>query len=464
MKFVNRKNELKFLQKKWTELKSQFIIVYGKRRVGKTELIKQFIGKKNGIYFLADKRSETEQLKEFGRIVGEHYNDDILIKNGFEDWLQAFAYLKKNIKSKLVIAIDEYPYLVESNKAISSIFQKGWDECLKDINVFLILSGSSIAMMESEALIYKAPLYGRRTGQILLQPMKFKETRQFYPKLNFEKSLDFYTVSGGIPAYILQLNPKISLKQNIQEKIFTKTEFLHNEIEFVLKEELREPKNYLSILKAISFGKRKFGEIANDIGLEKNVLTKYLNTLERLQIIKKEVPITEKTPEKSRKGLYLIIDNFFRFWFQYIYAYKSDLEIENYTEVNRKIKESFINLSANSYEQVAVELMWEFRDMFFRFERVGKWWEKNEEIDLVGINQETKEIVFGEVKWTKKPIGTNIYLDLKEKSKKVDWNQGTRKEFFVLFSRGGFTKDMIRLAKEEKVVLVWKDKVVLPKQ
>jgi AAA+ ATPase superfamily predicted ATPase len=464
MKFVNRKNELKFLQKKWTELKSQFIIVYGKRRVGKTELIKQFIGKKNGIYFLADKRSETEQLKEFGRIVGEHYNDDILIKNGFEDWLQAFAYLKKNIKSKLVIAIDEYPYLVESNKAISSIFQKGWDECLKDINVFLILSGSSIAMMESEALIYKAPLYGRRTGQILLQPMKFKETRQFYPKLNFEKSLDFYTVSGGIPAYILQLNPKISLKQNIQEKIFTKTEFLHNEIEFVLKEELREPKNYLSILKAISFGKRKFGEIANDIGLEKNVLTKYLNTLERLQITKKEVPITEKTPEKSRKGLYLIIDNFFRFWFQYIYAYKSDLEIENYTEVNRKIKESFINLSANSYEQVAVELMWEFRDMFFRFERVGKWWEKNEEIDLVGINQETKEIVFGEVKWTKKPIGTNIYLDLKEKSKKVDWNQGTRKEFFVLFSRGGFTKDMIRLAKEEKVVLVWKDKVVLPKQ
>jgi len=150
----------------------------------------------------------------------------------------------------------------------------------------------------------------------------------------------------------------------------------------------------------------------------------------------------------------------FRFWFQYIFPYKSDLEIEHFDEVNRKIKESFNSLLAISYEQVAAELMWDFRDKFFRFERVGKWWDKNEEIDIVGVNYETSEIVFGEVKWTEKPIGTNIFLNLKKKIEKVEWNYGKRKEYFALFSKNGFTKDMIRMAREEGVVLVKKDKII----
>ncbi len=460
MKFINRKKELELLEKKWAEKRAQFFVIYGKRRVGKTELIKQFIKGKNGIYFLSDKRTEIEQLKELGIIIGAHYNDPIIKDRGFKDWLEIFEYLKNHNKEKFIFAIDEYPYMVEVNKAISSIFQKGWDEYLKNSNIFLILSGSSIAMMESEALLYKAPLYGRRTGSFLIEPLFFKDSRGFFPHLNFKKALQIFTISGGIPAYIAQFDGHKSLEENIREKIFSKIEFLHNEVEFVIKEEHREPKNYFSILKAISFGKRKFGEIINESGMEKNVLTKYLQTLEKLKIIEKDIPVTEKNTLKYRNGLYQISDNYFRFWFQYIFPYKSDLEIEKYIEVEKKLKESFNILESFVYEKICWEILKDLEDKIFNFERIGKWWHKNEEIDVIGLNSQTNEIIFGEAKWTAKKIGTNIFYDLKRKAGLVDWGDGKRKEYYILFSKSGFTPDMKKLAKKEGVFLVVQDKLL----
>ncbi|MBI4656263.1 MAG: ATP-binding protein, partial [Elusimicrobia bacterium] len=458
MKFINRSKELNFLEKKWDEKKSHFIIIYGKRRVGKTELIKHFIKGKSAVYFLADKRTVLEQLKEMGKLFGIHFNDSILEKQGFGEWLDVFKYISEKTKEQFIFIVDEYPYLVEVDKSMSSVFQKGFDEYLKNENVFLILSGSSISMMESETLIYKAPLYGRRTGQILIEPMSFKESWKFFPNKNFDEFLSIYSVVGGMPAYLLQMDPNLSWKENIKSKIFPKTEFLHNEVEFILKEEFREPKNYFSILKAISFGKRKFSEIINETGLERNILTKYLNVLEKLKIIEKEVPVTEENPAKSKKGLYYISDNFIGFWFQYIFPYKSDLEIERHSEIMKKINESFKNLEALVYEKVCRELTWEFMGKIFDFERVGKWWDKNQEIDVVALNRQTKEILFGEVKWSEKPIGTNILDELKNKSKTVKYFENGRKEYFILFSKSGFTDDLLKSAKKENIFLVHKDK------
>lgn len=460
MNFINRDTELGFLNNKWREGKANFIIIYGKRRVGKTALIKQFIKDKPAVYFLADKRSALEQMKELGRIMGGFFNDSLVKEHGFTDWLEVFRYLKEKNTKNLIFAIDEYPYLVEIDKAISSVFQKGWDEFLKEHKIFIILSGSSIAMMESETLTYGSPLYGRRTGQILVKPISFKESRGFFPKKGFDEFMSIYTVTGGIPAYLLQLDAGLSIEENIKKKIFPVTEYLHNEVEFILKEEFRELKNYLSILKAISWGKRKFGEIVNETGLEKNVLTKYLMTLERLQIIEKEVPVTEEAPHKSRKGLYFIYDNFFRFWFQYVFPYKSDLEIGNFDEVLRKIQASFKSLEAISYERSSREIVWNLRSKLFPFEKVGKWWERENEIDLVALSSVTKEILFGEVKWSEKQVGTNIYEDLKKKSELIDWQKGKRKEYFALFSKSGFTKDMLGIAKREKVFLIHRDTLV----
>ena len=250
IKFINRDRELKFFDEKFAEKKANFIILYGKRRVGKTELIKHFIKNKTAVYFLADKRTEVEQLKELGILFGEHFKDDSIKNNGFKSWIEVFNYIKTKSDKKFIFVIDEYPYLTEVNKATSSIFQKGWDEYLKNTDIMLILSGSSISMMESETLIYKSPLYGRRTGQILLKPLTFRESWEFFPGKSFDNFLDIFTITGGMPAYLLQMSDEMSLEENIKTKIFRKTEFLHNEVEFLLKEEFREPKNYLSILKS----------------------------------------------------------------------------------------------------------------------------------------------------------------------------------------------------------------------
>lgn len=462
--FIDRKEELRSLNVKWGKAEPQLIVVYGKRRVGKTELIKQFIKNKPGIYFLADKRATIEQLRELSRLIGSYFNDTLLIKQGFKEWLDVFIYLKEKVKKPFVFAIDEYPYLVETDKSTSSVFQKGWDEYLKKSGVFLILSGSSVSMMESEALIYKAPLYGRRTGQIYLKSMVFKESQKFFPNKKFEEFLKIFTITGGMPAYLLQFDAGISLEENIKNKIFNRTEFLHNEIEFILKEELREPKNYLSILKAISWGKTKFGEIVNETGLEKNVLNKYLGILERLQLIEKETPVTEKNPQKSRKGIYKISDNFCRFWFQYVFPYKSDLEIGRFNEVSRKLKESFHLLESAVYEKIAREFLYNWQDKIFHFERIGRWWNGKEEIDLIGINQQKREVIFGEVKWRDSLIGINIFEDLKRKSEIVLLEDLEYKEkynkHYILFSRKGFTKELRELAKKEQVFLVKKDKII----
>lgn len=456
MNFINRDKELESLNQKWREAEPQLLIIYGKRRVGKTELIKQFIRGKPSVYFLADKRTTKEQLRELSRLLGENFRDSLLLQRGFDEWPQVFAYLKEKTRERFALVIDEYPYLVETDKAISSIFQKGWDEYLKDSGIFLILSGSSVSMMESEALIYKSPLYGRRTGQILLKPLSFSDAWKFSPEKDFEEFLKIFTVTGGMPAYLLQFKTELTLEENIKNRIFAKTEYLHSEVEFILKEELREPKNYLSILKAISLGKPKFGEISNETGLEKNVLHKYFSTLEQLQLIEKETPVTEKNPSKSRKGLYKITDNFFKFWFQFVFPYKSELEIDRFDEVLRKLKEDFGRLESAAYEKVCGEIIWQLQDRTFPFERAGRWWEKNNEIDIVALNAETKNILFGECKWSNKPVGTNIYNDLKEKTLAVDWKRGDRKEFYALFSKSGFTPDMEVLAKKEQVILVEK--------
>ncbi|MFA7319630.1 MAG: ATP-binding protein [Parcubacteria group bacterium] len=453
MKFINRKNELLALNEKWEANTSQLVVVYGKRRVGKTELLKQFGHAKPFIYFLADRRNQVEQFRELGRIIGEYFDDAILTKRGFTDWIEVFGYLKKN-KQRFVFAIDEYPYLVEADSATSSLFQKGWDEYLKNSGIFMILSGSSVAMMESETLIQKSPLFGRRTGQLLVEPLVFDQASQFFPKKSFHDFMRYYSIVGGMPAYLLQLDGEKTPEENIIKKIFSPTEFLFNEVEFTLREELREPKNYLAILRAISWGKRKFGEIVNETGLGKNVLTKYLNVLERLRLIEKEVPATEKNPQKSRKGLYRITDNFFRFWFQFVYPYKSELQIGRQSEVLERYQKCSASLEAVVYEDVCRELVFGFEKHLFRFEHVGRWWEKEKEIDLVGINRKEKKIIFGECKWSAKPVGTNIFLDLKRKAVDVQWERGERMDFFILFSKSGFTEDMIKLAKKEKVLLV----------
>lgn len=461
MRFVNRQNELSFLEKTCRTKDFQFVPVYGRRRIGKTRLIQEFIKDKRAIYFLADSVSETEQLRNLGRIVGEYFNDSILTDAGFRDWYQFFSYIREKQKTRLIFVIDEFPYLVNSNPAISSIFQKGIDEYLKQSNVFLILAGSSIGMMEKEVLFYKAPLYGRRTASLEVKEMTFDALKEFFPGKDFEELVKIYSVMGAIPAYIEKINPGHDTFRNIKELILSKGTFLYSEVEYILREELREPRNYFVILKAIAQGKRKLSEIINETAFEKSLVARYLDILRSLGFVEKDIPVTEKYPEKSKQGLYRLHDKFFTFWFKFAFPNRNRLEIENVDYVLKQIKDTFEHHISTIYEDVCMDICKDLmKDGLIQYTTIGKWWSKDEEIDIVALDEEQKTAYFGECKWSNKKVGDDIYQDLLRKSQLVDWHKEMRKNKFILFSKSGFTQRMTEISKKENVLLVHKKKVI----
>jgi uncharacterized protein len=456
MRFVNRTEELAFLHKYFERRGFQFIPLYGRRRVGKTRLVREFIQGKRSIYFLADSVTEGEQLRNLGCDVGEFFGDAILAESGFRDWQQFFRYVKEKAEhERLVMVIDEFPYLVNSNKGISSIFQKGIDTYLKETNVFLILLGSSIGMMEEEVLFYKAPLYGRRTASLEVREMPFSALVEFFPEANLQQRIEIYGVFGSIPAYIERLDADGNIQSAINDLILDRGSFLHNEVEFLLREELREPRNYFVILRAIAQGKRKMSEIVNDTGFEKSHLARYLDILRSLRFVDKEIPVTEKYPDKSRLGLYRLHDRFFSFWFKYVFPHRGRLEIGNTDYLLGKIRDTFDQHLSFVYEDVCRELCLELLESGkMTFSTIGRWWLKNEEIDLVALDQESETIWFGECKWSINPVGEDIYRELLRKAKLVAWGSEKRRERFILFSRSGFTAGMQKLALQDDVLLV----------
>ena len=291
--------------------------------------------------------------------------------------------------------------------------------------------------------------------------MAFAAGWQFHPGLTFGEFLAFFAVVGGMPAYLLQFEAKKSLLDNLRQKVFVPNEFLFNEVEFLLKEELREPKNYLALLRSIAWGRNKFSEMVSESGLQRNIVHRYLQTLENLQLVEREVPVTEKQGQKSRLGVYRIADNFVRFWFQLVFPYKSDLEIGRLETVLAQLKSKLPILEAATYERLAQNIFWELQDKMVRVDRIGRWWSKSEEIDLVGLNEEKRQIVLGEVKWSNRLVGLKVYEELKRKATLVEWNKGEREEYFVLFSKNGFTSALKKLAKKERIFLVRKNKLVV---
>ncbi len=456
MRFVDRQDELGFLEREYAKTSFRFIPLYGRRRVGKTRLVREFIKDKPSIYFLADTVSEPEQLKNLGRAVGEYFKEMVLVEGGFRDWEQFFRYIaEKSAKTRLILAIDEFPYLVNASRAISSIFQKGIDTYLGETQMFLILLGSSIGMMEREVLLSKAPLYGRRTGSLKVEELKFSALRYFFPKADLGKRAGIYSTFGTVPAYLELVDSKESVLDNIAGLILSRNTFLHNEVEFLLREELREPRDYYVILRAISQGKRKLSEIMNDTGFDKAHLSRYLDILRSLGFVEKEVPVTEKSPDKSRLGLYRLHDRFFAFWFKYVLPNRGRLELGNEGYVLKQIKDTLDLHVSKSYESISREI---FLDMVKRDEipvtSLGRWWSKNEEIDLVALDEESRTVWFGECKWSGRKVGTDVYQDLRRKSERVDWHKGKRNERFILCSRSGFTPAMLDVAKRERVVLI----------
>lgn len=467
--FINRKSELVFLEEIYKKAYSaaQFLVLYGKRRVGKTELIKHFIKDKPAIYYLASKGAAKEQLGDISVITGRFFNDAFIDAGTFTSWRQYFDYLGTKLSqtsAPLILVVDEFPYLAHSNKAIPSYFQYGWDEVLKNHKVVLVLMGSSIAMMQKHTLAHKSPLYGRRTSQWLLEPFTFNEAKNFYPEATFTKVLEFYALLGGIPAYLKEFDPTQTLEENIVQKILKKGAFLNIEPELLISDEFDEPKNYLSLLRSIGVGATKFADILNHTGLQSGQATSYLKRLVDLKIVRREVPVTEKIPAKSKMGLYTINDNFMRFYFSCMYPYQNFVETENFYAFLTSTRDTIAKIISKSYEDLAVEITQDLmlQGILPNFERLGRWWDNQTEIDLVGLSQKTNTILFAEVKYQTKPLNYGHYVDLVAKSKKVNWESGRRKDVYMLMSKSGFEPDAKEKLLKEGVILVQEDSLITP--
>jgi len=457
-KFVNRKEELGFLEERYKTDSSEFIVLYGRRRVGKTELLLKFLEKKKGVYLLASTEGDRQNIKDFSKILGRFIADENLGTLEFDGWQSFFEALFKHKafdamlkKEKIVLIIDEFPFLIKSNKDIPSVFHKIWELIIKKENIMLILSGSAVAVMESEVLDKKSPLYGRRTGQWQLQPLHFSNLKEFLP-YSFEELAMVWYVTGGIPAYLPKFNPKMSFWENIQNAVLKKGTYLYTEAELLLNDEFREPKNYKLIFKAIALGCHTLGEICNNTGLDKSMVSKYLDVLKGLHIVREEIPVTAS--RKFKRRLYLICDSYFNFWFRYVYPNRIDLEAGRSEEITALVKMDFSNYAGPMFEVLIDELI---RSKYvlkqFSFSEIGRWWHGGEEIDIVALNETTKDIVFAECKWQNlsHKDAEKIIAALKEKSKRVEWNNEKRGEYFAVFAKRIEGKDALR----KSGFLVW---------
>jgi hypothetical protein len=456
--FRDRTTELTSLESEYQKNGAGLVVIYGRRRVGKTRLIQEFIKGKPGLYFLADRQLESELISRLQITLADYLKDSHLSEVEFRTWDSLFDYWldHADFRKKVVLVIDEFQYLAKVNNAFPSLFQRIWDEKLTKKNVLVILCGSLINMMYSTTLSYKSPLYGRRSSQMNLEPIRFSEFSEFFPHLNLEKQIEFYSVIGGVPKYLEIFDSKKSLLSNIREHILSKSGYLYAEPRFLLSEEVTETATYFSILKTVAAGERKMGNIASRLKTSTQNLTGYFNMLIDLGLLERQIPVTEEMPEKSKKGLYFIKDNFFRFWFRYVFAHQGQLEIENTQYVIGKLKSDFNEFVSLTFESIAPHILFstDMRKLLpFEPERWGRWWDKNNEIDLMAINATEKKALFVECKWSKNLVDVNVLQDLMRKSEKVNWFTESRKDYFAILSRTGFTKRLINLAEKESVLL-----------
>lgn len=419
--FYNRENELASLESEYGRKGSAFSVIYGRRRVGKTALIYQYIKNKPALFIYATEANFLIQLENIKSQLIKLIDKPYLLDIKLESFEQLFGLLGEyHFDKKLVLVIDEYQNLCKIDKAFSSELQRIWDMQLQHKNIHLILSGSVISMMHSEILDYTAPLYGRRTTNIHLKQLAFRYIKTFLPSLDREDELRVFASFGTIPKYLELYDDSQSFYDNVTHNILNKNAFLYSEGNFLLKQELNDVSTYFSILETISKGDTKIGDIASRLQVPSTHITRYISKLIDLDILIKEIPITESNPLKSKMGRYKFKDRFLNFWFYYVYKNYNHLEINQIETVLDEIKMNFNDRFVSfAFEDFILEDIQHKPSKYINFipKKIGRWWNKNEEIDIVVMDD--KHICFIECKWQNSVNKERVLHQLIKKSKLV---------------------------------------------
>jgi len=458
--FIGRDYELSQLRHLYELNNFQLFILYGRRRVGKTSLLKEFCRDKKNIFFSAEISSKKYNLEKFSQTVFSHYDDSRT--EPFASWSNALKYISERQKdSRLVLIFDEFPYMAQSEPSLLSSFQHVIDHELQNGNLFIILCGSYMAFMEKEVLSSKSPLFGRRTGQLQLKPFDYFESSLFMDSFTNEEKLMFYGAFGGTPLYLSQINPEKSFKKNIINAFLYQTSYLYEEPMFLLREELQQPGVYNAIIDAIAGGASKASEISSKADEETSKCLKYIKILRDLGILYKEIPFGEK--ESSRRAIYGINDFMFRFWYRYIFNNRTLIETDAHDAVwQYKIEPDYSTYMGLVFEKACKEFLLRLNTKVklpFIFTNIGRWWgsdhqnKKQAEIDIIA--NDNKNYIFCECKWRNVPIDVNVLRTLQNRSDLVIKHEKNGKIYFAVFSKSGFNEDMKKQAVKEGNVLLF---------
>lgn len=450
--FIGRIRELETLDKLYKSDKFEFAVVYGRRRIGKTALINQFTGGKKAIYFTGVESTEKQNLENFSKSIMD-FSSGIETEFSFFSFQSALEYVFKLAeKERLILVIDEYPYVARSSKGIASSLQLLIDK-YKDSSKLMLLLCGSLSYMEENVLAHNMPLYDRKTAQIKLMPFDFEEVCQYFKNFSDEDKALIYGIAGGTPHYLLQMNDNLSIEENIKNTYLNSASFLYEEPANLLKQEVREPAVYTAIISAIAGGASRMSEISNNVGEDTNVCSIYIKNLINLDIVKKETPYGDKSP---RKSVYSIEDNMFRFWYRFVPINNSLIARGAADLVYRRISPLFSEYMGKVFEEICKQYLW--KQLFsgncpVEFASLGSWWSSNskgknqDRIAIMG-EQDTNTALFAECEWSSEKTGSAALESLVSRSSLFPHKQ----KYYFLFSKSGFTKDCMNKAQELGVV------------
>lgn len=459
MEFYGRQNELQQLNEAYFSDQFSFYVMYGRRRIGKTTLLRKFIEGKKALYFSAQEANEALNLKKFSQELYTLHRLPFGLPP-FSNWDEAFSYVGDYVKEhRLILIIDEFPYIASSDKSVLSVLQHCIDFKWKDSKMFLVLCGSSMSFMQHEVLGYKSPLFGRRTAQLHLKPFSFYESCEMLFSFSQEEKIQYYAILGGIPQYLEKVDHNKTLKENIILLFLGTNSYLYDEPQMLMKQELREPAVYNSIVTAIANGKTKLNEIADFTKENTSKVSKYIANLIEMGIVKKAIPFKE-LQEISKKGVYRLEDAMFQFWFRFVFENRDLIEMKQ-SEVlyDSYIEQHLSEFVSFPFEKICMEFLITKsirKELPFQILRYGNWWgndrKEKKQIELDIVCEGTKSLLLGECKWQNEKAG----MDVLEKVKSRFYLFPGYEEYYVaLFSKTGFTEEVYHKTKGDPTILLY---------
>jgi AAA+ ATPase superfamily predicted ATPase len=457
--FFDREAELAQLETAWAARGAQLITLWGRRRVGKSSLLSKFAHGKRAVYLYGTRMAEQDILTGLALLAAETFDDPYLRTAPFPSWQAAFDYLAGQARNeRLLVIFDEFPYLCEVTPGLDTLTQRWWDSIHRTANLVLVLAGSGFSFMEGLTGM-RGPLHGRRTGQVEVHPLDYCDAASFYPHLQPANRVRAYACFGGVPAYLRSWEGRRTLRDMLEATILAPGHFLFREGEELLRTEFHQEALYASILRAIAAGEERPSDIARAVGRHSaDEIFDHLKRLQELHFIVRQVPVTELQRPRTQRVLYRLADPYLRFWFRYVAPYQSFLQLGRVAELwAREIEPTLDEFVARSaWEGVCAQYLWRqlsAGQSGLRFAQLGRWWDAQDEIDLVGL-WNGKAVLVGECKWSNTQVGEGVLTQLQAKAGKLPLADSPT---WLLASRSGFDRRLRERAEHGEVLLLQPD-------